>query len=82
MVESVAWVTEMKNTESGLFFLCSTLFFAQWLSVKSSSAPSAGGGGLKYGLSLIFAALADRSRAMDFVFAAARCRRHSIYFVA
>ena len=30
-VESVAWVTEMKNTESGLFFLLSILFFVRWI---------------------------------------------------
>jgi protein O-mannosyl-transferase len=57
MAESVAWVTEMKNTESGLFFLCSILFFVEWLRVKESGERSAGGG-LKYGFSLLFAALA------------------------
>jgi protein O-mannosyl-transferase len=56
MVESVAWVTEMKNTESGLFFLCSILFFVKCLRVKESGQRSAGG--LNYGLSLLFAALA------------------------
>ena len=30
-VESVAWVTEMKNTESALFFLLSVLFFVRWI---------------------------------------------------
>jgi tetratricopeptide (TPR) repeat protein len=30
-VESVAWITEMKNTESGLFFLLSILFFVRWI---------------------------------------------------
>ena len=29
-VESVAWITEMKNTQSGLFFLLSILFFVRW----------------------------------------------------
>ena len=33
-VESVAWITEMKNTESGLFFLLSILFFVRWLRAK------------------------------------------------
>jgi len=28
-VESVAWITEMKNTESGFFFLLSILFFVR-----------------------------------------------------
>jgi len=35
-VESVAWITEMKNTESGLFFLLSILFFVRWLSRNSA----------------------------------------------
>jgi hypothetical protein len=29
-VESVAWITETKNTESGLFFLLSILFSIRW----------------------------------------------------
>jgi hypothetical protein len=33
-VESVAWVTEMKNTESGFYFLLSVLFFVKWLRAK------------------------------------------------
>jgi len=33
-VESVAWISEMKNTESGLFFLLSILFFVRWLRAK------------------------------------------------
>jgi protein O-mannosyl-transferase len=28
-VESVAWISEMKNTQSGLFYLLSTLFFVK-----------------------------------------------------
>jgi hypothetical protein len=30
-VESVAWIAEMKNTQSALFFLLSIYFFADWL---------------------------------------------------
>jgi len=30
MVQSVAWVTELKNTESCLFYLLSILFFLKW----------------------------------------------------
>ena len=33
-VESVAWITEMKNTQSGLFYLLSILFFVRWLKAK------------------------------------------------
>ena len=34
-VESVAWITEMKNTESALFFLLSILFFVKCLSPEN-----------------------------------------------
>src|SRR5207249_9533139 len=30
MVQSVAWVTELKNTQSGLFYLLSILCFLKW----------------------------------------------------
>jgi protein O-mannosyl-transferase len=55
-VESVAWITEMKNTESGLFFLLSILFFLKWIQARDlDKQPSAG---RHYILTLIFAALA------------------------
>jgi tetratricopeptide (TPR) repeat protein len=39
-VESVAWVTERKNTLSGLFYLCSILIALKfWLPVEISSEP-------------------------------------------
>ena len=52
-VESVAWVSETKNTESGLFFLVSLFFFIRGLKEKV---------GWRYALSLIFAALAVTSK--------------------
>jgi protein O-mannosyl-transferase len=55
-VESVAWITEMKNTESGLFFLLSIIFFVRWLRAKEPGEGTKGG--LSYVLSLLFAALA------------------------
>src|SRR6187401_2623235 len=30
MVQSVAWVTELKNTQSCVFYLLSILFFLKW----------------------------------------------------
>jgi protein O-mannosyl-transferase len=30
-VESVAWISEMKNTQSGLFYLLAIFFFVRWL---------------------------------------------------
>jgi tetratricopeptide (TPR) repeat protein len=38
-VESVAWVVELKNTQSGLFFLLAVLFFLKWL--KKEPVPGA-----------------------------------------
>lgn len=42
-VESVAWVTEQKNTLSGVFFLAAALCFLRWLSTRQPplSAPIA-----------------------------------------
>jgi hypothetical protein len=34
-VESVAWVTELKNTQSGVFFLLAILFFLKWRNGKA-----------------------------------------------
>ena len=52
-VESVAWVTEMKNTESGLFFLLSILFFLRGLKNETR---------WNYAWTLLFAALAMVSK--------------------
>ena len=38
-VESVAWVAELKNTESGIFFLLTIFFFVKWLNRKERDAP-------------------------------------------
>ncbi|MBV8274143.1 MAG: tetratricopeptide repeat protein [Verrucomicrobia bacterium] len=59
-VESVAWITEMKNTESGLFFLLSILFFVRWLRAKELDRIT--GGRWNYALTLLFAALAMASK--------------------
>ncbi len=54
--ESAAWVTEMKNTESGFFYLLSIFFFLRWL--KSREAEGRSRGLWDYGFTLFFAALA------------------------
>lgn len=59
-VESVAWISEMKNTESGFFFLLSILFFVRWLRARAFEVQT--GGGWNYALTLIFAALAMASK--------------------
>jgi tetratricopeptide (TPR) repeat protein len=40
MVQSVAWVTELKNTQSGFLYLLSIFYFLKWADVKSFSLPS------------------------------------------
>ena len=54
MVESVAWVAELKNPESGLFFLLSIFFFIRWFECDQSKNPL----GWNYGGALFFGALA------------------------
>ena len=55
-VESVAWISEMKNTESGLFYLLAILFFVRWLKADDAGARSEAR--RNYALTLLFAALA------------------------
>jgi protein O-mannosyl-transferase len=70
-VESVAWITEMKNTESGLFFLLSILFFVRWLRTKSLDDGT--GGGWNYLLTLLFAALAMASKSSTVILPVVLC---------
>ena len=70
-VESVAWITEMKNTESGLFFLLSIFFFVSWLRAKERDGST--GGGWNYPLSLLFAALAMASKSSTVILPAVLC---------
>ncbi len=63
-VESVAWITEMKNTESGVFFLLSISFFIDWLRRP---------GRWRYGLTLIFAALAMAGKSSTVILPVAFC---------
>jgi hypothetical protein len=50
-VESVAWVTELKNTQSCVFFLLAVLYFLKWLEGRRT-----------YALALLFAAAAILSK--------------------
>jgi len=59
-VESVAWISEMKNTQSALFFLLSILFYVRWLRTQDPDGRI--GGGWNYSLTLLFAALAMASK--------------------
>ena len=38
-VESVAWITELKNTQSGVFFLLAILAYIKWLGAGPDGAP-------------------------------------------
>ena len=57
-VESVAWITEMKNTESGILYLLTILFFLRSLDEASWK---------NYAWSLLFAALAMASKSSTLV---------------
>jgi protein O-mannosyl-transferase len=70
-VESVAWITEMKNTESGLFFLLSILFFVRWLRTKDLDERI--GGEWNYTLTLLFAALAMASKSSTVILPVVLC---------
>jgi tetratricopeptide (TPR) repeat protein len=70
-VESVAWITEMKNTESGLFFLLSILFFVRWLRTKDLERRA--GDGWNYALTLVFAALAMASKSSTVILPVVLC---------
>jgi tetratricopeptide (TPR) repeat protein len=61
-VESVAWITELKNTESGLFFLLCILFFAKSLRQASGDDSSP-----LHHAALLFAALAMASKSSTVV---------------
>lgn len=54
-VETVAWVTELKNTQSGLFFLASILFYLRLLRGEGRNRTN-------YTLSMVFALLGMASK--------------------
>jgi len=70
-VESVAWITEMKNTQSGLFYLLTILFFVRWLRTRDINHD--GGRNWNYGLTLLFAALAMASKSSTVILPVVLC---------
>jgi 4-amino-4-deoxy-L-arabinose transferase-like glycosyltransferase len=70
-VESVAWITEIKNTESGLFFLLSILFFVRWLTAKDLDERT--GSRWSYALSLFFAGLAMAAKSSTVILPVVLC---------
>ena len=71
-VESVAWITEMKNTESGLFFLLSILFFVKWLRAKELNNGRTEGV-WNYALCLLFAAMAMAGKSSTVILPVVLC---------
>lgn len=66
-VESVAWICELKNTQSAVFFLLSILWYLRWISRSESGVPIDAGSNpnrsaATYAASLAFAVLAILSK--------------------
>ncbi len=59
-VESVAWITELKNTQSCVFYLLTIVFFLKWMDIDS--AISQRRRERDYVLAVVFAALAMASK--------------------
>jgi tetratricopeptide (TPR) repeat protein len=70
-VQSVAWISEMKNTESGLFFLLSIVFFMRWLPTRKSDEQTRHG--WNYAWTLFFAAMAMASKSSTVFLPGALC---------
>ena len=60
-VESVAWITELKNTQSCFFYLAAALFFLEWRERRATEA-SAHGANTRYALAIVCAVLAITSK--------------------
>jgi tetratricopeptide (TPR) repeat protein len=69
-VQSTAWIAEMKNTESGLFFLLAILYFLRWLKARDLGQ---NGGSWNYGLTLLFAALAMAGKSSTVILPVVLC---------
>ena len=67
-VESVAWVSELKNTQSALFFLLAILFFLRWLKTSLSA-----GWDRDFGLMLVCSFLAMASKSSTVILPVVLC---------
>jgi protein O-mannosyl-transferase len=70
-VESVAWISELKNTQSGLFYLLSILFFVRWLRARRLNIRTSND--WNYTLTVFFAALAMASKSSTAVLPLVLC---------
>ena len=68
-VESVAWISEMKNTQSCLFYLLTILFFVRWLRAGENHGRGHG----NYVLTLLCAALAMASKSSTVILPVVLC---------
>jgi tetratricopeptide (TPR) repeat protein len=69
--ETVAWITELKNTQSCLFYLLAVLFFARWVAAEGGGA--AGSRPWNYALVLVSAAMAMASKSSAVVLPVVLC---------
>jgi len=58
-VESVAWITELKNTQSCVFYLMAGMFFLKWLAARESGSSRAG---WNYAIAIVAATFAILSK--------------------
>ncbi|HUB67104.1 MAG TPA: tetratricopeptide repeat protein, partial [Candidatus Methylacidiphilales bacterium] len=74
-VESVAWITEMKNTQSGLFYLLSILFYVKWLRARDfdPEGEEKTSSEWNYELTLLFAVMAMASKSSTVVLPVVLC---------
>jgi len=70
-VESVAWISEMKNTQSGLFYLLSILSFVKGIQLSPTKALFEGN--KPYTLTAVFAALAMASKTSTVILPVVLC---------
>ncbi|HUB67206.1 MAG TPA: tetratricopeptide repeat protein [Candidatus Methylacidiphilales bacterium] len=70
-VESVAWISEMKNTQSCLFYLLTILFFIKYLQTEEPGQPS--GNNRHYVFMLVFAGLALASKTSTVILPVVLC---------
>lgn len=70
-VESVAWVAEMKNTESALFYLLTIFFFVRWL--RPGTEGESAGRGWNYALTILFSVLALTAKSSTVILPGVLC---------
>ena len=70
-VESVAWISEMKNTQSGLFYLLTIFFLVKGLMAREDGHPS--NQIWNYSLTLVFAAFAMASKSSTVILPVVLC---------